>query len=88
VINVIKFHTGCGDFAVNVDAVDDGAVPTTMSKLVLTLVDRHLSAVLHSDYVLDVAPTNAPLTPRQPHQAAAFSVRQGSDVAWRYGVGR
>jgi len=61
-----------------------------MSKLMLALVDGHLSAVPHSAHVLGVAPADSPLTPRQPSQTSALGVRQDgdTDLTWRYGVGR
>ena len=73
-------HTRCHDFVEDVDAINDGTVPATMLKLMLTLVDGQLSALPHSDHVLGVAPTDSPLTARQSSQTAALGTRQVSDV--------
>ena len=81
-------HTRGDDFAEDVDAVNDAAVPATMLKLMLALADGQLSAVPHSDHVLRVTTADPPLTPSQPSQPAALGVRRGSNVVRQYGVGR
>jgi len=68
------FLTRCDDLAEDVDAVDDRAVPTTMSKLMLALADRKLSAMTHSCHILGVTSAHSPLTPRQSSQATALGV--------------
>ena len=69
-------HTGRDDFADHVEAVDDRAVPATMSELVLALVDGEPGAVSDADHVLGVASTDAPLTACEPRQTAALGARQ------------
>jgi len=81
-------RTGCDDFAKDVGAVNDGAVPATVPELVLALVDGQLSSVTNSHHVLGVAPADPPLPPRQPSQSAALGVRGSSDVVRRYSVER
>jgi len=71
------------NFAEDGDGVDRGAVPASVSELLLTLVDGDHGARLHRIHHLDMSPTDVLLSANKSDQVVTLVL--GSDVRQRSG---